>query len=290
MRFSLAKRSTITRENVDEWSFGAAFSVSILQHNSIINSSSNIPPLCHTDEWCSNEPVPLSGYTAVICQLYAATCVCVWVRSWGEWRPSLFPSEYKEMMKWSLKEVWESRAKKREKGHQLVSSSKAPLLLLTAICVTKHQHINSHTHQASHCIAGLCTVGNSDATGLNLAHKLCSDDHIKLIDLKGKDESHRCQALGRVRLIAHLVELSPHPGCSSPVAAGSNSAPRYMSSPTLCPPPSQLAHCPLPQSLLHVFPFYNLLYNKNVTEHIIYIIYLINTIEIQKSHWEYLTG
>ena len=237
----------------------------------------------------------MSQCHSLVIQLSSASCmlrpvcVCGSVHG-GEWRPSLFPSEYKEMMKWSLKEVWESRAKKREKGHQLVSSSKAPLLLLTAICVTKHQHINSHTHQASHCIAGLCTVGNSDATGLNLAHKLCSDDHIKLIDLKGKDESHRCQALGRVRLIAHLVELSPHPGCSSPVAAGSNSAPRYMSSPTLCPPPSQLAHCPLPQSLLHVFPFYNLLYNKNVTEHIIYIIYLINTIEIQKSHWEYLTG
>lgn len=110
---------------------GAAFSSSILQHNNIINSSSNIPSLCHADEWCSNEPVPVSGYTAVICQLYAATsrvhvCVCaplfmgmsdrytripeLWVHSR---RPSALPLEYKEMMKRSFKEVRESRAKTR---------------------------------------------------------------------------------------------------------------------------------------------------------------------------------
>ncbi len=55
----------------------------------------------------------------------------LWVHSR---RPSAFPLEYKEMMKRSFKKMWESKAKKRVKGYQLVSSSKAPLLLLMAIC------------------------------------------------------------------------------------------------------------------------------------------------------------
>lgn len=52
---------------------GAAFRPPVLQHNNIINSSSNIPSLCHSDEWCSHEPD--SGYAAVIS--VRALCVCV---------------------------------------------------------------------------------------------------------------------------------------------------------------------------------------------------------------------
>lgn len=43
---------------------GAAFRPPALQQNNIINSSSNIPSLCHLDEWCCNELG--SGYAAVI--------------------------------------------------------------------------------------------------------------------------------------------------------------------------------------------------------------------------------
>lgn len=95
-------------------------------------------------------------------------------------RPSAFPLEYKEMMKRSCKEVWESKAKKRGEGYQLASSSKAPLLLLMAICglllITKHQLTDpAHADRSWGC--------NSDAAASNLALKLWLTTccHLKLI-------------------------------------------------------------------------------------------------------------
>lgn len=101
--------------------------LSVLQHNNIINSSSNIPSLCHPDEWCSNEPG--SGYAAVI---PVSVCVCVCTC------PSMGMSDmYTQALELSfedaLRSLWRSRKwwnsslrklqkQKRVKGHQLDSS------------------------------------------------------------------------------------------------------------------------------------------------------------------------
>lgn len=150
MWFRQRKLHNKTREHIQE-AVGAAFSASILQHNSIINSSSNIPSLCHTDEWCSNEPVLLSGFTAVIRRLYAATsgmCMRVhvgrahplswrWVTGTQGFRNSEFIPEGSQRSFWnirSLQKVWEQSKEKRERQPAGPFISKAPSLLLTAIC------------------------------------------------------------------------------------------------------------------------------------------------------------
>jgi len=144
-----------------------AFSPPFLQHN-IANSSSSLPSLCHADEWCSNEAVPLSAYTAVIRQLYALTSgVCVslcvspflmgmsdrytrmpelWINSRG---PSVFPLEYMGMMKQSLKEMWESKAtRERRPAGVFIKSSFSP----------SHGHLCAPTHHKTAHI-NLQTVG-----------------------------------------------------------------------------------------------------------------------------------